>query len=38
MTEYSNQEYLDEIGSTGMSNVIPDVLTSFGILWAPSLA
>lgn len=32
MTEYSNREYLDEIGSTGMSNVIPGVLTGFGIL------
>lgn len=32
MTEYFNREYLDEIGSTGMSNVIPGVLTGFGIL------
>lgn len=32
VTEYFNREYLDEIGSTGMSNVIPGVLTGFGIL------
>ena len=32
MTEYFNREYLDEIGSTGMSNVIPGILTGFGIL------
>lgn len=32
VTEYFNREYLDEIGSTGMSNVIPGILTGFGIL------